>query len=102
MPSGAAKNPTTTETKSANPVLALDLISPRQLAAELGMCLRTLSRLHDARSGPPRISLGRHLFYRRAAVDAWLQSCEGYEGVQPVRKPRLAGKRNARRARRAA
>lgn len=100
MPSGTAKNLATFE--SANSAHAFDLISPRQLAAELGMCLRTLQRLHNARSGPPRITLNRHVFYRRATVSEWLARCEGYGGAQSVRKPRIARTRNARRVRRAA
>ena len=97
MPS-VASNPTTT-TESANP--APDLITPRELAAALKMSLRTLARHHEARTGPPRISLGRHLFYRRAAVEAWLQSCESYGKGMP--SPRKLSKpasrtRNTRRA----
>lgn len=99
--SGTAKNSTTVETVASG----LDLIEPRQLAAQLGMSLRTLQRHHDARTGPPRINLGRHIFYRRATVDAWLKACEGFGyGGGTTRKPvnRVARTRNTRRARRAA
>lgn len=97
MPSGIAQNPTT---ESANPAPTFDLLTPRQLAAELHMCLRTLYRLHESRSGPPRITLGKHIYYRRSSVAAWLQSREN-SGVQPARKP-VSRTRNTRRARRAA
>ena len=82
-----------------------DLISPQQLAAELGMSLRTLQRHHDARTGPPRVNLGKHSFYRRSTVDAWLAKREGFgQGGGTSRKPvsRVARTRNARRMRRAA
>lgn len=89
MPSGITKNPTSTET-SAPPDLGL--LTPRQLAKELSMCVRTLQRLHDNKIGPPRITLGKHIFYRFAAVNQWLARSEGYTPVRPLR--------NARRARR--
>jgi predicted DNA-binding transcriptional regulator AlpA len=82
----------------------LDLILPRQLAAELSMSVRTLQRLHDTRTGPPRITLGKHIYYRRAALEQWLARCEGY-GARPapkLRKSVVSAGRNARRARRTA
>ena len=102
MPSGIAQNPTA-ESITPAPDLRRDLISPRQLAAELHMCVRTLQRLHDARTGPPRITLGKHIYYRRAAVSEWLARVEGYGVAAPVRsrrKPFVSSSRNARRARR--
>lgn len=92
----------TNKTESATP--APDLITPRELAAALGMSLRTLARHYDKRTGPPRITLGRHLFYRRAAVEEWLQSIEGFtrEPVRPRRRRPISaivrGVRSARAA----
>jgi hypothetical protein len=72
------------------------------LAAALKMDLRTLQRLHAARTGPPRITLNRHIFYRISTVNEWLARCEGYEAgpVRSRRKPVVSVGRNARRARR--
>ncbi|MGP8252714.1 MAG: helix-turn-helix transcriptional regulator [Terracidiphilus sp.] len=103
--SGTPKNTTTIESTTSTSDFRQELIEPRQLAAQLGMSLRTLQRHHDARTGPPRINLGKHVFYRRATVDAWLKACEGYgQGGGTSRKPvnRAARTRNARRVRRAA
>ncbi|MGP8270965.1 MAG: helix-turn-helix domain-containing protein [Terracidiphilus sp.] len=77
----------------------LELILPRQLARELHMCVRTLQRLNDSRTGPPRIKLGKHIFYKRATVDRWLEQCEGYRPAptRPQRKPVVSSGRNARR-----
>ena len=105
MPSGAVKNPATIESATHAP--DLDLIEPRELAAALGMTLRTLQRHHDNRTGPPRITLNRHVFYRRSSVAAWLESCEGFGSGAPMRRRRKpvspAGRtHNARRARTAA
>ncbi len=102
--SGAVQNPSTIE--STNPAPGLDLIEPRELAAALGMSLRTLQRHHDNRTGPPRITLNRHVYYRRSSVAAWLQSCESY-GAAPMRRLRkhvspVGRLRSNGRARRAA
>jgi predicted DNA-binding transcriptional regulator AlpA len=103
MPAKAVSDPNTIQ--SSTPAPGLDLILPRQLAAELSMSVRTLQRLHDARTGPPRITLGKHVYYRRAALEQWLARCEGYGGARPapkLRKSVVSAGRNARRARRTA
>jgi hypothetical protein len=51
-------------------------LTPTQLAAQLGCCEKTLARWHAARSGPPRVNIGRRLLYRRTAVADWLQRKE--------------------------
>jgi hypothetical protein len=51
-------------------------LTPTQLAAQLGCCEKTLARWHAARSGPPRVTIGRRLLYRRVAVADWLQRQE--------------------------
>ena len=98
----SGENPTTIQSAKSAPDLRRDLISPQQLAAELKMSLRTLQRHHDARTGPPRITLGKHIYYRRATVEAWLQTHEGFGQVLPARSLRRpvsrAQARNARRA----
>lgn len=56
--------------------LTQDHLTPDQLAAELGVSLRTLMRWHALRKGPARISVGRLILYRRAAIQDWLASLE--------------------------
>jgi predicted DNA-binding transcriptional regulator AlpA len=100
-PMSAIKNPTTTENTST-PDPRRDLVEPRALAAELRMSLRTLQRHFENKTGPARITLGKHVFYRRSTVDAWLAAHEGFtrEPVRPRRrKPVSSVSRNARRAR---
>ena len=58
-----------------NSILA-GYLTPEQLAAELGVCERTLTRWHVARVGPPRLTIGRRLLYRRIAVEEWLRRRE--------------------------
>jgi hypothetical protein len=84
------KNPNN-KTESATP--ALDLITEHDLATTLHVCLRTLARHHDARTGPPRIKIGRRHFYKISSVNEWLARREGYGDAQPVAMRR----RNARR-----
>ena len=57
-------------------LLAGEYVTPEQLAVELGISVRTLHRWHTARQGPPRVVLGRVIFYRRSSVLAWLVSRE--------------------------
>ncbi|MGD0155087.1 MAG: hypothetical protein ABSB50_03250 [Terracidiphilus sp.] len=63
-----SKIPTTT-IESSTP---LGLISERDLAAALHLCVRSLSRHHDKKTGPKRIVIGRRHFYRIATVNEWL------------------------------
>lgn len=58
-----------------------------EVADMLGVSCRTLHRWHRLRKGPPQIKIGRHIFYRSQAVQAWLLALEvGTSGqhVQPV------------------
>ncbi len=57
-------------------LLAGEYLKPEQLAGELGISVRTLHRWHTAPQGPPRVVLGRVIFYRRSSVLAWLVSRE--------------------------
>jgi predicted DNA-binding transcriptional regulator AlpA len=47
-----------------------------EASEKIGTCVRTLDRMHLARTGPPRIKLGGRILYREAAVVAWLISKE--------------------------
>jgi predicted DNA-binding transcriptional regulator AlpA len=102
MPSGAVQNPTTNESSKSASDYRRDLIEPRQLAAELRMSLRTLQRHFENKTGPARITIGKHVYYKRSTVDAWLAAHEGFskEPVRPRRrrKPISAFARNTRRA----
>ena len=55
------------------------LLTPRQLAVQLGVTTRTLANWRKAGVGPPAISVGRGgrlLRYRAESVAAWLDACE--------------------------
>ena len=56
------------------------LLTPEQLATYLGVTTRTLQRWEVHRMGPPRVVIGRQVFYRAASVDEWLQSRERRRG----------------------
>jgi predicted DNA-binding transcriptional regulator AlpA len=51
-------------------------ISRLDLAMELGLSVETLRRWEVQREGPPCIRAGRKVFYRRAAVEEWLDEQE--------------------------
>ena len=54
-----------------------DLIPADTFAREiLRACPRTEKRLRARREGPPYIRLGRRVFYRKAAIEAWLLAQE--------------------------
>jgi hypothetical protein len=84
--------------KIENNTSPLGLISEHDLATTLHVCLRTLARHHAARTGPPRIKIGRRHFYKISSVNEWIARREGYGDAQPVAMRR----HNARKARRAA
>jgi predicted DNA-binding transcriptional regulator AlpA len=47
-----------------------------EMAKQLGVSQRTLARWEARRIGPPRVVIGRQIFYRLASVFAWLESKE--------------------------
>ena len=49
-------------------------LTPSQLSKQLGVDKRTLSRWHLKRIGPPRVKVGRQIFYKVALVRAWLEA----------------------------
>jgi predicted DNA-binding transcriptional regulator AlpA len=61
---------------SVTNTLLSDLLTPAQLAAELGVTERCIHRWHALRQGPPRIVLGRRPFYRRSSVATWIEGRE--------------------------
>ena len=53
-----------------------DLIPETEYAAARGVSVRTTQRERTQRVGPPFIKLGKRVFYRPAAIDAWLLAKE--------------------------
>lgn len=44
------------------------------VALELGVHIRTLKRWKNLQYGPPSVSIGKRVFYRRADIQAWLSN----------------------------
>jgi hypothetical protein len=57
-----------------------DLISETDYAEQRGVSIRSVQRERAQRVGPPFIKVGRKVYYRPAAIEAWLMSIEQ---VQP-------------------
>ena len=53
-----------------------DLLTEDEYAAQRGVSVRTVQRERALRSGPPYIKMGRKVFYRPAAIEAWLLAQE--------------------------
>jgi hypothetical protein len=71
----------------------LDGLMPQaETAAELDTTIRTLNRWHERRIGPPRIAIGKKIFYRREAVRAWLLRCESESFDEPPYGRRQPGR----------
>lgn len=52
-----------------------DLLTPDQVAAALGLSHRTLAAWRSTRRNPlPWVKVGSRVRYRKADVDAWLES----------------------------
>ena len=64
-------------------------ISRLDLALELDLTVDTLRRWEKRRFGPPPVRAGRRVYYRRDAVQEWLQQ---QEQADP-RRPRTGGRR---------
>jgi excisionase family DNA binding protein len=54
--------------------LSPSLLSPAQLAEELGVPITTLYNWRWRNLGPRSLKVGRHIRYRRADIDQWLDS----------------------------
>ena len=57
-----------------------DLLTPAELARELGVTTRTLARWQKQGHAPARIQIQRQIFYRRETVEAWLAGSEQLVG----------------------
>jgi hypothetical protein len=74
-------------------------VNREALARKLGISVRTLDRMHEQRTGPPRISPARPgtirsrlILYKLSSVEEWLDSL----AVGPVRQCRTTRRRSAR------
>ena len=63
-----------------------DLINEADYAAQRGVSVRTIQRERALRIGPPFIKLGRHVYYRPAAIEAWLLAHEQEQVRAPKRE----------------
>jgi predicted DNA-binding transcriptional regulator AlpA len=68
-------------------------LTPKNLAQALGVSERTVARWHRLREGPPRVEIGRKVFYRLESVNAWIASCE-----RPEARADRSGRRSRLRA----
>ena len=67
--------------------LLLGWISRLDLAVELGLSIDTLRRWEAQRIGPPSVRAGRKVYYRRAAVEEWLEAAgAGRPAPPPCRR----------------
>lgn len=70
-----------------------DLLTPDQLAEQLGTSRRTIDRWHALRCGPPRIKVGASIFYRADAVRKWLEQNEEQTLVDRPGRRRASSRR---------
>jgi len=52
-----------------------DLLTTDDLASYLAVPRQTLAYWRCIGDGPPFLKIGRHVRYRRAGVEAWLDTC---------------------------
>jgi predicted DNA-binding transcriptional regulator AlpA len=64
-------------------------LKPKDLALALGVSERTIARWHHFREGPPRVEIGRKVYYRLESVSAWVASCERPEPRAGRGRPHL-------------
>ncbi|MBN8291904.1 helix-turn-helix domain-containing protein [Rhodobacter sp. NTK016B] len=69
--------------------LLVGWISRIDLALEFGLSVDTLRRWEAQRTGPPCIRAGRKVYYRRTAVEQWLEEQE----LNAPRRRRAGGRR---------
>jgi len=68
------QNPETTQ--AGETLLLAGYLKPKDLAKALHVSERTIARWHHFREGPPRVEIGRKVYYRKESVTAWIASCE--------------------------
>ena len=62
------------------------LLSEKDYAAARGISVRTAQRDRALGIGPPFIRVGRRIFYRPEAIEAWLIAQEETPPRSPVRR----------------
>ncbi len=72
--------------------LLSDYIEKDEAAAELNVCGRTLDRWHQLKEGPPRVTIGRRILYRRSSVATWLASREQPAAPTPTTASARSGR----------
>lgn len=63
--------------ENPKPAAIAELLTPNEVADQLNITRRTLDRWHLRRIGPPRIAIGRKVYYRPQSVRDWLAANEG-------------------------
>ncbi|WP_043654298.1 helix-turn-helix transcriptional regulator [Nocardia thailandica] len=77
MPTNTRKTTNVTPAPAAaTAVVAERLWTIDDLATYLGVSVETIYEWRKGKGGPPAIKIGKGLRWRRAAVEAWLQSLE--------------------------
>jgi predicted DNA-binding transcriptional regulator AlpA len=51
------------------------LLDPAEVAAYLKIPVKMLYAWRYTRTGPPALTVGKHLRYRASAIDEWLSRC---------------------------
>lgn len=69
--------------------MLVSYITAEQLAAALGVSVRTIQRWEAQRVGPPRVVIGQMVLFNVASIRKWLAANES----EPVAKSRRAGRR---------
>jgi hypothetical protein len=80
-----------------------NLITEAQYAAMRGVCVRTVMRERALRQSPDFIKLGKSIFYRPEAIDAWIiaqeQTSSAAEREAAADTERMRTREKARRVR---
>lgn len=69
--------------------LGEDYLTSDYVAETFHISRRTLLRWDRLKKGPPRIKIGRSVYYRRAAIEKWLMGLEGDSLPQTVTRSRV-------------
>jgi len=77
--------------KQQPPLFNGELMTRRQIAAEFGVCERTIMRWDEA-GWVPHLKVGRSFYYRRPAVIEWFKANETLSGRRSPRRTRRSAK----------
>jgi predicted DNA-binding transcriptional regulator AlpA len=69
------ENPDAKQNDQVSSILA-GYLKAKDLALALGVSERAIARWHHFREAPPRVEIGRKVYYRLESVSAWIASCE--------------------------